>query len=130
MRILVSNCESAKHEAICWTYACKQRDTHSWEHVRGCACTKLRACLREYVTTVTMMSFEEAKNACRVAKQGAKKATKTGESSKSGCLSTLQGGKKVTKTGESSKSGCLSTLQGGKKATKTGESSKSGCLSS
>ena len=49
---------------------CKQRDTHSWENVRGCACTEQRAFLREYVTTVTMMSSEGAKNACRVVQHG------------------------------------------------------------
>ena len=49
---------------------CKQRDTHSWENVRDCACTELRAFLREYVTTVTMMSSVGAKNACRVVPHG------------------------------------------------------------
>lgn len=46
---------------------CKQRDTHSWENVRGCACTEQRAFLREYVTTVTMMSSarsEECVSSC------------------------------------------------------------------
>ena len=49
---------------------CKQRDTHSRENVRDCACTELRAFLREYVTTVTMMSSVGAKNACRVVPHG------------------------------------------------------------
>ena len=49
---------------------CKQRDTHSWEKVRGCACTEQRAFLREYVTTVTMMSSAGAKNACLVVQHG------------------------------------------------------------
>ena len=51
-------------------FTCKQRDTHSWENVRGCACTEQRAFLREYVTTVTMMSSEGAKNACLVVQHG------------------------------------------------------------
>ncbi len=38
----------------------------SEECVSRCACTEQRAFLCEYVTTVTMMSSEGAKNACRV----------------------------------------------------------------
>ena len=66
---------------------CKQRDTHSWENVRGCACTfckifRCRACTKhlenfaEYVTTVTTMSSEGAKNACLVVQHGLARSPK------------------------------------------------------
>ena len=55
---------------------CKQRDTHSWEKVRGCACTICMQIIGYYVTTVTMMSSEGAKSACLVVWLEGHKATK------------------------------------------------------
>lgn len=50
---------------VCFFFV-KQRDTQSPKPVVGCACTKPTAGLGDYVTTVTMMSTEGAKNACLV----------------------------------------------------------------
>ena len=72
---------------------CKQRDTHSWENVRGCACTEQRAFLREYVTTVTTMSSEGAKSACLVVWLAGHKATKKKEKQEKGNVNQATRGK-------------------------------------
>ena len=69
MRILVSNCESAKHGAICRTYV--QTTRHAvYGNLLHCACTICMQIIGYYVTTVTMMSSVGAKNACRVVPHG------------------------------------------------------------
>ena len=85
MRILVSNCESAKHGAICRTYV--QTTRHAFGEIFRCrACTKHLENFAEYVTTVTTMSSEGAKSACLVVWLAGHKATKKKEKQEKSCL--------------------------------------------